>query len=225
MYVCMYVCVHIRTHTGNTQVYAYIRTHTYIHTYIHTYMHTCTHTYIHTYIHTYTFGPVCLNMAFSAAIERSQIMCTERVCIYIHTHVYTHTHTHTYTYIHTYIHTYTFGPVCPNMAFSAAIERSQIMCKICPPPTAYPAIMAITGLGQRLISICTYVCVCVCFCVCVCVCVCEQCVRAISACVDMHACICIHMQHMPPSNSIPQCRAWAAQDVELYMCVCVCVRV
>ena len=34
--------------------------------------------------------------------------------------------------------------------------RSQIMCRICPPPTAKPATMAITGFGKRRICTCTY---------------------------------------------------------------------
>lgn len=30
----------------------------------------------------------------------------------------------------------TLGPVCPNIALSAAIVMSQTICKTCPPPTA-----------------------------------------------------------------------------------------
>lgn len=46
------------------------------------------------------------------------------------------------------------GPVWPKTALSAAMVRSQTMCRMCPPPTAYPATMAITGLGIRRMWIC-----------------------------------------------------------------------
>mmetsp|Transcript_71413 Transcript_71413/g.225524 ORF Transcript_71413/g.225524 Transcript_71413/m.225524 type:complete len:200 (-) Transcript_71413:213-812(-) len=48
----------------------------------------------------------------------------------------------------------TLGPVWPNTALSAAIVRSQIMWRMWPPPTAYPATIATTGLGQRRICTC-----------------------------------------------------------------------
>src|SRR5262249_8856413 len=48
----------------------------------------------------------------------------------------------------------TLGPVCPNTALSAATVRSQHTCSTWPPPIAYPATMAITGLGVR--RICTW---------------------------------------------------------------------
>src|SRR5215469_1477360 len=48
----------------------------------------------------------------------------------------------------------TLGPVWPKTALSAAIVRSQQTCRTCPPPIAYPATIAITGLGVR--RICTW---------------------------------------------------------------------
>src|SRR5215210_987067 len=48
----------------------------------------------------------------------------------------------------------TFGPTCPNFALSAAMVRSQTTCRTWPPPTAYPATIATTGLGQRRIWTC-----------------------------------------------------------------------
>lgn len=48
----------------------------------------------------------------------------------------------------------TLGPVCPKTALSAAMVRSATMCRMCPPPIAYPATIAIIGLGQR--RICTW---------------------------------------------------------------------
>ena len=43
----------------------------------------------------------------------------------------------------------TRGPVCPKMAFSDAMERSQTTCNTCPPPIAYPLTAAMTGLGME----------------------------------------------------------------------------
>jgi naphthoate synthase len=48
----------------------------------------------------------------------------------------------------------TFGPTCPKRALSAAIVRSQTRCKTWPPPIAYPATIATTGLGSRRICTC-----------------------------------------------------------------------
>src|SRR5918993_986832 len=48
----------------------------------------------------------------------------------------------------------TLGPTCPNFALSAAMLRSHTTCRTCPPPTAYPATIATTGLGQRRIWTC-----------------------------------------------------------------------
>src|SRR5215212_6735968 len=48
----------------------------------------------------------------------------------------------------------TFGPTCPNLALSAAMVRSHTTCRTWPPPTAYPATIATTGLGQRRIWTC-----------------------------------------------------------------------
>src|SRR5918994_769814 len=48
----------------------------------------------------------------------------------------------------------TLGPTCPNFALSAAMVRSHITCRTWPPPTAYPATMATTGLGSRRIWTC-----------------------------------------------------------------------
>ncbi len=41
----------------------------------------------------------------------------------------------------------TIGPVWPNLAFSAAIVKSQTTWRTCPPPIAHPATIAMTGLG------------------------------------------------------------------------------
>ncbi len=48
----------------------------------------------------------------------------------------------------------TLGPVWPKRALSAAIVRSQTTCRTWPPPTAYPATIATTGLGMRRIWMC-----------------------------------------------------------------------
>ena len=41
---------------------------------------------------------------------------------------------------------------------AARTVMSQTICRMFPPPTAYPATMAITGLGRRRICTCVYAC-------------------------------------------------------------------
>lgn len=47
----------------------------------------------------------------------------------------------------------TLGPVCPKTALSAHMVMSHIMCRMWPPPTAYPATIATTGFGILLICV------------------------------------------------------------------------